>query len=132
MEDDEGREDDTRSGTHAGSDLDLDIDGDVNVALEPQSSNDFVVDTIGSGKVLSPTTRQGRARRRVPPMVVSESDDDDGGGKLLVDNASDDDDFVAKDTARALQVTFRSSDGYDKILARVHRGETEDGDDLWD
>ena len=71
MEDDEGREDDTRSGTHAGSDLDLDIDGDVNVALEPQSSNDFVVDTIGSGKVLSPIARQGRARRRVPPMVVT-------------------------------------------------------------
>ena len=89
----EGREDD--SGTHAGSDLDLDIDGDVNVAPEPQSSDDFVVDTIGSGKVLSPIARQGRARRRVPPMVVSESDDDDGGGKLLVDNASDDDDFVA-------------------------------------
>ena len=91
-----------------------------------------MVDTIGSGKVLSPTTRQGRARRRVPPMVVSESDDGDGGGKLLVDNASDDDDFVAKDTARALQVAFRSSDGYDEILARVQRGEMKDGDDLWD
>ena len=52
--------------------------------------------------------------------------------KLLVDNASDDDDFVAKDSARALQSLFRSSDGYDEELARVQRGETEDGDDLWD
>ena len=76
-----------------------------------------MVDTIGSGKVLSPIARQGRARRWVPPMVVSESDDDDGGGKLLVDNASDDDDFVAKDTARALQSLFRSNDGYDEELA---------------
>ena len=75
---------------------------------------------------------QGRARRRVPPMVTSESDDDDGGGMLFVDNASDDDDFVAKDSARALQSLFRSSDGYDEELARVQRGETEDGDDLYD
>ena len=48
------------------------------------------------------------------------------------DNASDDDDFVAKDSARALQSLFRSSDGYDEELARVQRGETEDGDDLYD
>ena len=68
-------------------DHDLDIDGDVNVAREPQSSDDFVVDTIGSGKVLSPIASQGRARRRVPPTMASESDDDDGGGVLLVDNA---------------------------------------------
>lgn len=130
LEDDEGREDD--SDTQAGSDLDLDIDGDVNVAREPQSSDDFVVDTIGSGKVLSPIASQGRARRRVPPTVASESDDDDSGGVLLVDNASDDDDFVAKDSARALQSLFRSSDGYDEELARVQRGETEDGGDLYD
>ena len=95
-------------------------------------SDDFVVDTIGSGKVLSPLASQGRARRWVPPMDASESDDDDGGGVLLVDNASDDDDFVAKDSARALQSLFRSSDGYDEELARVQRGETEDGDDLYD
>ena len=48
------------------------------------------------------------------------------------DNASDDDDFVAKDSARALQSLFRSSDGYDEELARVQRGETEDGGDLYD
>ena len=41
-------------------------------------------------------------------------------------------DFVAKDSARALQSLFRSSDGYDEELARVQRGETEDGDDLYD
>ena len=46
--------------------------------------------------------------------------------------ASEDADFVAKDPARALQSLFRSSDGYDEELARVQRGETEDGDDLWD
>ena len=110
----------------------MDIDGDVNVAPEPQSSDDFVVDTIGSGKVLSPLASQGRARRWVPPMDASESDDDDGGGMLFVDNASDDDDFVAKDSARALQSLFRSSDGYDEELARVQRGEMENGDDLYD
>ena len=37
-----------------------------------------------------------------------------------------------KDSARALQSLFRSSDGYDEELARVQRGETEVGDDLWD
>ena len=63
--------------------------------------------------------------------LASESDDDDGGGVLLVDNASDDDD-LAKDSARALQSLFRSSDGYDEELARVQRGEMEDGDDLYD
>ena len=46
--------------------------------------------------------------------------------------ASEDADFVAKDPARALQSLFRSSDGYDEELARVQRGEMEDGDDLWD
>ena len=40
--------------------------------------------------------------------------------------------FVAKDSARALQSLFRSSDGYDEELARVQRKETEDGDDLYD
>ena len=44
----------------------------------------------------------------------------------------DDDDFVARYSTRALQSLFRSSDGYDEELARVQRGETEDGDDLYD